>query len=108
MTSCCSDRHRGWSTTSFAVPSAGSRTRIKGGGRRQHTVLPLALSLMPAPPLKSFPPLVDRVAPDVRVLFVGINPGVRSAMTGHHFAGYSNRFWKLLFESGLVPERITF
>ena len=42
----------------------------------------------------------------MRVLFVGINPGVRSAETGHHFAGFSNRFWKLLFESGLVPERI--
>jgi TDG/mug DNA glycosylase family protein len=40
------------------------------------------------------------------VLFVGINPGIRSALTGHHFAGFSNRFWKLLFESGLVPERI--
>lgn len=40
------------------------------------------------------------------VLFVGINPGVRSAVTGHHFAGYSNRFWNLLFESGLVPERL--
>jgi TDG/mug DNA glycosylase family protein len=42
------------------------------------------------------------------VLFVGINPGVRSAQTGHHFAGYSNRFWKLLYESGLVPEPLTF
>lgn len=42
----------------------------------------------------------------VRVLFVGINPGIRSAEIGHHFAGYSNRFWKLLFESGLVPEPI--
>src|SRR3954464_2676715 len=52
------------------------------------------------------PPLRDRVRPPVRVLFVGINPGVRSAETGHHFAGYSNRFWKLLFESGLVPEPI--
>ena len=41
-------------------------------------------------------------------MFVGINPGVRSAITGHHFAGFSNRFWKLLFESGLVPERITY
>jgi TDG/mug DNA glycosylase family protein len=40
------------------------------------------------------------------VLFVGINPGIRSAQTGHHFAGYSNRFWKLLYESGLVPEPI--
>lgn len=52
--------------------------------------------------------LKDRIKPGVRVLFVGINPGVRSAMTGHHFAGFSNRFWKLLFESGLVPEPITF
>lgn len=40
----------------------------------------------------------------MRALFVGINPGVRSAAIGHHFAGFSNRFWKLLFESGLVPE----
>jgi double-stranded uracil-DNA glycosylase len=52
------------------------------------------------------PPLRDCIKPGVRVLFVGINPGVRSAETGHHFAGFSNRFWKLLFESGLVPERI--
>jgi double-stranded uracil-DNA glycosylase len=44
----------------------------------------------------------------VRVLFVGINPGIRSSQTGHHFAGYSNRFWKLLYQSGLVPERITY
>jgi len=42
----------------------------------------------------------------VRVLLVGINPGVRSARIGHHFAGFSNRFWNLLFESGLVPERL--
>src|SRR5687767_1321999 len=52
--------------------------------------------------------LRDRVAPGLRVLFVGINPGVRSAVTGHHFAGYSNRFWKLLYESRLVPEPVTY
>jgi double-stranded uracil-DNA glycosylase len=52
--------------------------------------------------------LADRIAPGVRVLFVGINPGVRSAQTGHHFAGYSNRFWKLLSESRLVPHPITY
>jgi TDG/mug DNA glycosylase family protein len=52
--------------------------------------------------------LRDRIAGDVRVLFVGINPGVRSATTGHHFAGFSNRFWRLLRESKLVPEPITF
>lgn len=52
--------------------------------------------------------LKDRIRPDLRVLFVGINPGVRSALTGHHFAGYSNRFWKLLADSRLVPEPITY
>ena len=52
--------------------------------------------------------LTDRVRSDVRVLFVGINPGVRSAITNHHFAGYSNRFWKVLFDAGLVPEPLTF
>jgi TDG/mug DNA glycosylase family protein len=54
------------------------------------------------------PFLRDRIRPGVRVLFVGINPGVRSALTGHHFAGFSNRFWKLLYESRLVPEQIGF
>ena len=54
------------------------------------------------------PPLRDRIRPGVRVLFVGINPGVRSALTGHHFAGFSNRFWKLLYDSRLVPEPISY
>src|SRR6476620_2754269 len=56
---------------------------------------------------KVLPPLRDRIRPGVEVLFVGINPGVRSALTGHHFAGFSNRFWKLLYESRLVPRAIT-
>jgi TDG/mug DNA glycosylase family protein len=58
--------------------------------------------------IATLPVLRDRIRPGVDVLFVGINPGVRSALTGHHFAGFSNRFWKLLYESRLVPERITF
>jgi len=52
--------------------------------------------------------LKDRIRPGLCVLFVGINPGVRSALTGHHFAGYSNRFWKLLIASRMVPEPITY
>jgi TDG/mug DNA glycosylase family protein len=60
------------------------------------------------PIIEKLPPLRDRIRPGVRVLFVGINPGVRSALTGHHFAGFSNRFWKLLSESRLVPEPISY
>ena len=58
------------------------------------------------PARDELPLLRDRIAPGVRVLFVGINPGVRSSLTGHHFAGFSNRFWKLLHESGLVADPI--
>jgi TDG/mug DNA glycosylase family protein len=50
--------------------------------------------------------LRDRVKPPVRVLLVGINPGVRSEAIGHHFAGYSNRFWKRLYEAGLTSEHL--
>jgi double-stranded uracil-DNA glycosylase len=52
--------------------------------------------------------LLDFLQPGARILFVGINPGIRSAAVGHHFAGASNRFWKLLFESGLVDEPLTY
>src|SRR3954452_14026221 len=48
--------------------------------------------------------LKDRIKPGVRVLFGDINPGVRSALTGHHFAGFSNRYLNLLFQSGAVPQ----
>jgi TDG/mug DNA glycosylase family protein len=48
--------------------------------------------------------LPDRARPGIRALFVGINPGMRSAAIGHHFAGFSNRFWKLLYDARLVAE----
>jgi TDG/mug DNA glycosylase family protein len=64
-------------------------------------------SIEPKPPWADLR-LRDRIKPGLRVLFVGINPGVRSAVTGHHFAGYSNRFWKLLWDARLVPEPITY
>jgi len=52
--------------------------------------------------------LSDRIQAGGRILFVGINPGLRSAQVGHHFAGPSNRFWKLLHESRLVTEPLTY
>lgn len=45
----------------------------------------------------------DIIGYNLKILFVGFNPGLRSAETGHHFAGYSNKFWKLLYSSGLTP-----
>jgi TDG/mug DNA glycosylase family protein len=51
--------------------------------------------------------LPDYLAPGLSILFVGINPGLRSSEVGHHYAGPSNRFWKLLYEAELVPDRMT-
>ncbi|MER7436301.1 mismatch-specific DNA-glycosylase, partial [Pseudonocardia alni] len=41
--------------------------------------------------------------PPLRVLFCGINPGLVSAATGHHFARPGNRFWPVLHGSGFTP-----
>jgi double-stranded uracil-DNA glycosylase len=44
--------------------------------------------------------------PRLRVLFCGINPGLYSAWTGHHFARPGNRFWPALHDSGFTPRRL--
>ncbi|GII54514.1 mismatch-specific DNA-glycosylase [Planotetraspora thailandica] len=48
----------------------------------------------------------DVLGPGLDVLFCGINPGLYSAATGHHFARPGNRFWPALHLSGLVPRRL--
>jgi double-stranded uracil-DNA glycosylase len=53
-------------------------------------------------------PLRDVLRPRPRVLFVGINPGLRSEREGHHFAGPGNPFWRLLFAARLTPRPLTF
>src|SRR5258705_8340818 len=45
----------------------------------------------------------DVIAPDLRVLFCGINPGLYSGATGHHFARPGNRFWPTLYQAGFTP-----
>ena len=52
-------------------------------------------------------PLRDIITPHPRVLFVGINPSLRSEQVGHHFASPGNPFWKLLYASKLIPEPLT-
>jgi TDG/mug DNA glycosylase family protein len=51
--------------------------------------------------------LEDVIAPGLRVLFVGINPGLWSGATGFHFARPGNRFWKAIYLAGLTPHLIT-
>ncbi len=51
--------------------------------------------------------LPDLVRPGLKIIFVGTNPGDKSARIGHYFAGASNMFWKLLYESKLTDKRLT-
>ncbi|HUA43119.1 MAG TPA: G/U mismatch-specific DNA glycosylase [Streptosporangiaceae bacterium] len=48
----------------------------------------------------------DLVAPALRVLFAGINPGLYSAATGYHFARPGNRFWPALHQSGFTERQL--
>ena len=50
--------------------------------------------------------LPDVLAPGLQVLFAGINPGLYSAWTGHHFARPGNRFWPALHRSGFTPRQL--
>ncbi len=45
----------------------------------------------------------DILAPGLRCVFCGINPGRRSSAAGHHFANPRNDFWRLLGDAGLTP-----
>jgi double-stranded uracil-DNA glycosylase len=48
----------------------------------------------------------DLIRPGLRVLFCGINPGLYSGATGHHFARPGNRFWPALYLAGFTPRII--
>lgn len=50
----------------------------------------------------------DYLRPDLDLIIVGINPGLRSGAAGHHYAFPGNHFWSLLYESELIPEPLTF
>jgi double-stranded uracil-DNA glycosylase len=54
----------------------------------------------------SVPAVPDILAPGLRCVFCGINPGRRSSAAGHHFANPRNDFWRLLADSGLTPRRL--
>jgi TDG/mug DNA glycosylase family protein len=51
--------------------------------------------------------LPDVIAPGLRVLFCGINPGLYTAAVGHHFARPGNRFWPALYKSGFTDRLLS-
>jgi TDG/mug DNA glycosylase family protein len=51
--------------------------------------------------------VADIIAPDLKVLFCGINPSPSTAAIGHHFAGPGNRFWQAIHEGGFTDRRLS-
>jgi TDG/mug DNA glycosylase family protein len=51
--------------------------------------------------------LPDVIAPNLQVLFCGINPGLYTAAVGHHFARPGNRFWPALHKSGFTDRLVS-
>jgi TDG/mug DNA glycosylase family protein len=72
-----------------------ARSRAATGWKPSRADLAAAVSLT----------VPDVIAPDLKVLFCGINPGLYTAAIGHHFGRPGNRFWPVLHASGFTPRQ---
>ncbi|KAF4980807.1 hypothetical protein FZEAL_3261 [Fusarium zealandicum] len=94
------------SSTSVLAPN---RTKKKAQGDDDSIRPPKKKRARPssgyAPPstYAHLPGLPDAIIHNLLVLFIGLNPGIRTAQTGHAYNHPSNLFWKLLFSSGVTP-----
>jgi mismatch-specific thymine-DNA glycosylase len=52
--------------------------------------------------------LPDYLRKGMKMILVGSNPGDRSARVGHYYAGRANQFWPILYESGVIPEPLSY
>lgn len=75
-------------------------------GRKLVMVLPMSSDLDAARGATIPDVLPGPGDPQLQVLFCGINPGLMSAQTGHHFARPGNRFWPALFRSGFTDRQL--
>ena len=82
---------------------AGVRYDARGGPRETIEAMPTRQELETARGRT----IRSVVAPGLSVLFCGINPGLYSGFTGHHFAGPGNRFWPALHDAGFTPRRLS-
>ncbi|KAK9424425.1 putative Uracil-DNA glycosylase-like protein [Seiridium unicorne] len=77
-------------TSRTSAPSPRKRNRPSG-------------SYAPPSTYAHLPPLPDVLGPNLLILFIGLNPGIQTARSGHAYAHPSNLFWKLLYSSGITP-----
>ena len=85
-----------------AARDALARPRRRLGVERRARALPAA----GRPPLTTPSAVPDILAPGLRVVFCGINPGRVSAAAGAHFANPRNDFWRLLHDAGFTPRLV--
>jgi double-stranded uracil-DNA glycosylase len=52
--------------------------------------------------------LPDHLRKGMKLVIVGCNPSESSVRVGHYYAGRTNQFWPILYESGVVPEPFEF
>jgi TDG/mug DNA glycosylase family protein len=90
------------------IPAAGALGTRSGDGDDEDgtVVLPTPAELEAARDALLPDVLPGPDDPALRVLFCGINPGLVSAATGHHFARPGNRFWPALHAAGFTPRRL--
>ena len=69
------------------------------------SVAPRRLPLAVADPHVVLP---DYLLPGLCLVFVGFNPGRRSALVAHHYAGRTNQFWRLIHDAGITPRLVCF
>ncbi|KAG6062156.1 hypothetical protein E4U32_002638 [Claviceps aff. humidiphila group G2b] len=88
-------------TTTTSSPSSSSPTPKKRKTSRNRPPSGYA----PPSQYAHLPLLPDALAPNLFILFIGLNPGISTALTGHAYAHPTNLFWKLLHTSGITPRR---
>ncbi|KAG6368492.1 hypothetical protein INS49_002701 [Diaporthe citri] len=86
------------SSSPSSTPTPGSTKKPKKRNRPKSGYQPPGV-------YAHLPPLPDALAPNLLALFCGLNPGVRTAQTGHAYNHPSNLFWKLMYSSGVLPVR---
>jgi thymine-DNA glycosylase len=95
-------KSRATSTSASASTSPAGSTRIPTKSAKRSNVRKALRSTDPYSPVNN---LVDSIRPGLMLLMIGLNPGLKTAETGHAYAHPSNHFWKLMHSSGLTDRR---
>ncbi len=99
-----------------ATPSPRKRARAPSSPPPSSSATGVAKSKKKKRPASGYAPpstyahlplLPDAVCANLLVFFVGLNPGIQTARTGHAYAHPTNTFWKLLHTSGVTPDACT-